>query len=429
MTSSGRGDSPRLIAIMGSGETSPTMRGVHRRLIDRYGAPPVPAAMLDTPFGFQMNADELTAKAVEFFRVSVQREINVAGFRSAEAIGSLAYENTLRILEAARYVFAGPGSPTYALNQWMPSAIPELLKQKVTGGGCICFASAAALTLGMLSVPVYEIYKVGNDVSWVEGLDLLGVAGIKAAVIPHYNNQEGGTHDTRYCYLGEQRLRVLEELLPPDAFILGVDEHTACVLDLDSGSFSVDGIGEVVIRKQRGEQRFGPGTASDLSELGARTTGRFEPADAEWIGPAGSESGFPFSAEVAEITRTFDSARQSRDNERAADALLALDALLWEWSRETFGTDEFDRARRKFRSMIADLGSDAHAASSDADERTITPFVEALLEIRERARTQMRFEEADSIRTVLEKSGVQVRDDRDVTRWSLEPKSRPQKPL
>jgi cysteinyl-tRNA synthetase len=79
--------------------------------------------------------------------------------------------------------------------------------------------------------------------------------------------------------------------------------------------------------------------------------------------------------------------------------------------------------------MIAELGSDAHAASSAADERTITPFVEALVEIRERARAQMRFEEADSIRTVLEKSGIQVSDDRDVTRWSLEKKSRPQKPL
>jgi hypothetical protein len=121
---------PRLIAIMGSGETSPTMRAVHRRLIDRYGAPPVPAAVLDTPFGFQMNADELATKAVEYFRVSAQRAITVARFRSADDIGSLAYENTLRALEEARYVFAGPGSPTYALNQWRPSAIPELLREK-----------------------------------------------------------------------------------------------------------------------------------------------------------------------------------------------------------------------------------------------------------------------------------------------------------
>jgi hypothetical protein len=429
MSRPGIGTLPRLIAIMGSGETSPTMRAVHRRLIDRYGAPPVPAAMLDTPFGFQMNADELTTKAVEYFRVSVQRDIAVAGFRSADAVGSLAYQNALRTLEAARYVFAGPGSPTYALRQWRASAIPERLKDKVTGGGCICFASAAALTLGLLTLPVYEIYKVGGDLSWVEGLDLLGAVGITAAVIPHYNNQEGGTHDTRYCYLGERRLRVLEDLLPEDAFILGVEEHTACVIDLDAGTFSIDGIGEVVVRKRRREQRLGPGTTAALDELGMGDARHFDAVGEHWVEPSGGESAFPFSNEVAGITDAFDNARQSRDLEGTADALLAFDALLWEWSRETFGTDEFERARQKFRSMIAELGSDAHAASSAAEERTITPFVEALVEIRERARAQMRFEEADSIRTVLEKSGIQVSDDRDVTRWSLEKKSRPQKPL
>ena len=58
---------------MGSGETAPTMAKVHRELISRMGPSPVPAAMLDTPFGFQENADDITAKAVDYFRESVQR--------------------------------------------------------------------------------------------------------------------------------------------------------------------------------------------------------------------------------------------------------------------------------------------------------------------------------------------------------------------
>ena len=66
---------PRLLAIMGSGETSPTMSKVHRSLFERLGPAPVPAVMLDTPFGFQENADDITAKAVAYFRESVQREI------------------------------------------------------------------------------------------------------------------------------------------------------------------------------------------------------------------------------------------------------------------------------------------------------------------------------------------------------------------
>jgi cysteinyl-tRNA synthetase len=76
------------------------------------------------------------------------------------------------------------------------------------------------------------------------------------------------------------------------------------------------------------------------------------------------------------------------------------------------------------------VGGDAQGASTDADTKTVSPFVEALLEMRNRARAQERFEEADAIRTVLGKSGIQVRDDRSNTTWSLEPeqKDRPQKP-
>ena len=55
-------------------------------------------------------------------------------------------------------------------------------------------ASAAALTLGAVTIPVYEIYKVGEEPRWLEGLDLLGPAtGLRAAVVPHYDNAEGGT--------------------------------------------------------------------------------------------------------------------------------------------------------------------------------------------------------------------------------------------
>jgi len=107
------------------------------------------------------------------------------------------------------------------------------------------FASAAALTLGVATVPVYEIYKCGEDPHWLEGLDVTSAAGLRAAVIPHYDNNEGGTHDTRFCYLGERRLSKMEKDLPDGVFVLGVDEHTACTFDLDAGTASVEGRGVV----------------------------------------------------------------------------------------------------------------------------------------------------------------------------------------
>src|SRR5215213_1756103 len=103
---------PRILPIMGSGETAPTMSKVHRGLLARLGPPPVPAVLLDTPFGFQANADDLVARAVEYFAESVRADISVAGFRSATDVGPVEYETMLNRVRDARYVFAGPGSPS-----------------------------------------------------------------------------------------------------------------------------------------------------------------------------------------------------------------------------------------------------------------------------------------------------------------------------
>ena len=61
-------------------------------------------------------------------------------------------------------------------SQWRGSQVPTILAEKVRGGGCVTFASAAALTLGAVTVPVYEIYKVGEEPRWLEGLGLMAEA-------------------------------------------------------------------------------------------------------------------------------------------------------------------------------------------------------------------------------------------------------------
>src|SRR5258708_7359837 len=131
---------------MGSGETSPTMTSVHVDLFARLGRPPVPAVMLDTPFGFQENAGEIAAKAITYFRENVQREISVASSRGEPWAGPRDYETMLARVREARYVFTGPGSPTYALRQWRDTALPGLLADKLREGGCLVFSSAAAAT-------------------------------------------------------------------------------------------------------------------------------------------------------------------------------------------------------------------------------------------------------------------------------------------
>ena len=70
---------PRILTIMGSGETAPTMVSTHRKLTAMLPKP-VKAVLLDTPYGFQENAPELATRAVEYFRNSVNVDITVAGF-------------------------------------------------------------------------------------------------------------------------------------------------------------------------------------------------------------------------------------------------------------------------------------------------------------------------------------------------------------
>ena len=76
---------PRILTIMGSGETTPTMARVHRLVLDRLGERPVPAVVLDTPYGFQENADDITDRAVDYFRATVGAPFGIASFRSADA--------------------------------------------------------------------------------------------------------------------------------------------------------------------------------------------------------------------------------------------------------------------------------------------------------------------------------------------------------
>ena len=404
-------DPPRLLTIMGSGETSPTMLKTHRRLLEQV-AGVGPAVLLDTPFGFQENAADIAARAVDYFRDGVGHSIRVAGWRSADD-DQVAYEEMLAAVRGAGYVFAGPGSPSYALRQWAPTPVPELLTAKLRDGGCVTFASAAALTLGVATVPVYEIYKVGEDPRWLEGLDLLGPAtGLSAAVIPHYDNAEGGTHDTRFCYLGERRLARLERELPPGAFVLGVDEHTACILDLVAQTATVEGLGHVTIRRAGQSRQLPAGTTVALAELGegggagevvSAGAGSFEKA------PADGHDQSPLLETTAELEKAFEAALAAHDVRAAVAAMLELEDALVAWSRDTLQSDEPDRARAVLRSMIVRLGQ----------LTDIAPLADALLELRDRARAERRFDESDWVRDRLVGFGIEVQDTPEGSTWRL----------
>jgi hypothetical protein len=345
------------------------MTKVHRQLLKRLD--PVLAVSLDTAYGFQANVPQMTEKISEYFATSLRVPISSLHFTKFEGSSEVARAAVRQDVRAANYVFAGPGSPSYALYQWAPLGLAEDLRGTLQSGGVLCFASAAALTLGSLTVPVYEIYKVGASAHWLEGLDVLSEFGIRGAIIPHYDNAEGGNYDTRFCYLGEERLVELERQLPEDTGILGIDEHTAGLLDLEHQTLTVMGKGGVYWRRDGQTRTFDSGSVTPLAELQS-----FEP-------------------EVAGVA-TFSTPE--------LDDVASLAALAAKGGPESIDA-------------IARLARLAQSGGSDRIDPT--DLVNGLLALRVSARDAKDFALADQIRDVLAASGIEVMDTPDGSTWTV----------
>ncbi|GDX15125.1 hypothetical protein LBMAG03_12240 [Actinomycetes bacterium] len=431
---------PRILAIMGSGETAPTMVSTHRRLTSLLPSP-VRAVVLDTPYGFQENAPELAQRAVDYFATSVNVDLRIAGLTRmqtndhGESADAVTIEKGLRMIDDADYVFAGPGSPTYSLRQWNNTPLRAMLIQKLTSGGVVTFASAAALTLGRRTVPVYEIYKAGVDPYWLEGLDILGEFGIRATVIPHFDNAEGGHHDTRFCYLGERRLQILERHFDDDEFVIGVDEHTGLVIDFDREVAEVVGNSTVTLRKNSQQRTWGKGDSIPLTELRQPSWMATTNTDQRSPRTPSDASSIRRSADGAVDTATelepsslgaavdvhraaFDAAVDRMDADAAVGAVLALESAIRAWSADTLQSPDRDRAVATLRLMISKLGE--VATGGLRDPRSVAePFVSGFLAVRAVVRAEKRFDLSDLVRDQLLAAGIEVRDTKDGVEWVL----------
>ena len=409
------------IVLMGSGEMTATMVEVHKGLLDHLPESPR-AAFLDTPAGFQLNVDQISRKAVEYFQTHVRHPLSIASFKSHAASADYDARQAFRILRESDYILIGPGSPTYAVRQWKDSPVPEILTQCVDNGGCLVAASAAALTVGRLTLPVYEIYKVGHDLHWVEGMDILGQFGFQLVVIPHWNNAEGGNHDTRFCFMGEPRFRELESLIPEKVSVFGLDEHTACILDFENSQGEIKGIGRATLRTSDGEFAFKSGDRFPLEIL------RGENADPYWKSalpesqPQQKNSGSEpdsFWDKVHDLESGFHNGLEQHDSREAANALLELDRTIWQAQTELENEEFITQARETLRDLIVLLGTEL-ASSPRNEVACLAPLVESLLELRKKFRTNKQWAEADAIRDILQSVNIKVEDAQKGSRWRLE---------
>jgi len=416
------------IVLMGSGELTATMVEVHKEQLDRCGASPK-AVFLDAPAGFQLNVDQISRRAIDYFKKRVGYPMTVASLKSAEDSTAYEAETAYHQLREADFILIGPGSPTYAVRQLQATPIPDILVDKVRSGGCLVAASAAALTMGRMTLPVYEIYKVGQDLHWVEGMDILGALGFNLVVVPHWNNAEGGTHDTRFCFMGEARFDRLAAMLPEDVSIIGIDEHTACIIDFDSGDARVRGIGSVLLRHGGREMIFEKGDRFPIDVLRGESidTDRTRPPrdnpKATRMDSKGADARFWDT--VHSLRKSFLAGIEHYDAKAIVNALLELDRTLWQAQADLENEEFIIQGRETLRDLIVLLGPALKSRSADP-VAALTPMIDELITLRNSFRQTRQWEAADAVRNSLERVGIIIDDTPEGARWrSASAKSNP----
>jgi len=255
----------------------------------------------------------------------------------------------------------------------------------------------------------------------VEGINILEHFGFNLVVIPHWNNAEGGTHDTRFCFMGGSRFEKLESLLPEDVSIFGLDEHTACLIDLESDEAVIKGLGTVVLRRQGTEMVFAKGDRFSLDILRGEDLGKdWQPVVrkqtvSEAVSEIEEES---FWDRIHAIETAFRAGLEQDDAKETTNALLELDRTIWQGKQELEQEEFISQAREVLRDIIVLLGMRLEASPKDR-ANCLAPLVEDLLKLREKFRQNHQWQEADAVRDSLQRADILVEDTEEGTRWRL----------
>lgn len=263
---------PGTVILFGSGETAPSGRRIYDEL---FATLPIPirSAILETPAGFEPNSAWVAQQVADFWATRLQNyrlRTTIIPARKKGTFGSPDNPEILTSLYTANLIFSGAGSPTYAVRQLRDTLAWQVLHAAHRMGTAVVFASASTLAASRYTMPVYEIYKVGEDLHWRDGLDFFGAYNLELIFVPHWNNNDGGAVlDTSKCYLGQSRFDQLRAMLPTStATIVGIEEHTALWVEVATATCRVMGQGSVVVQQGDTQRAFATGMEFSISELG-----------------------------------------------------------------------------------------------------------------------------------------------------------------
>ena len=143
-------------------------------------------------------------------------------------------ERVLAQVSRAAWLFAGPGARPTRSASGTARPWSERSATSSTAAARSCWAAQPRSPLGAGRCRCTRSTRSEQRPTGPTGSTCSPASStLPVAVIPHYDNAEGGTYDTRFCYLGEERLRAPRDAsCPTSAAVLGVDEHTAVIVDL-----------------------------------------------------------------------------------------------------------------------------------------------------------------------------------------------------
>jgi hypothetical protein len=260
-----------LIALLGSGETSLAGGRIFEAIAKQFACP-TRIAILETPAGFELNSSTVAGRIGEFLKNRLKNfnpRIDIIPARKRGTPFSPEDSQILQPLIDATLIFMGPGSPTYAVRQLKGSLAWDLVRARHRQGAALVFTSAAAIAAGAYVLPVYEIFKVGENVSIVPGLDLFGDFNLNLSIMPHWNNSDGGNEvDTSRCFAGLERFNQWCSMLPIGHTTVGLDEHTGIIINFSTGKCYISGMSSVTVFRVCNPLIFQAGAEFPIAELG-----------------------------------------------------------------------------------------------------------------------------------------------------------------
>ena len=381
------------------------MAKVHRAAMQRISSDVTPA-FLDTPAGFELNCDAITAKARDYFEQEFSLPLAIASFKNADTCSPEETARAMQVLRRANYIFAGPGSPTYCVRHWRETPVFETVIARLHAGAHVTFASAAAISLGAYSLPVYEIYKVGAALHWLEGLDLLGRFGFDLAVLPHWNNNSGAT------------------TIHPVALSATRDLNCCarCCQPAQSRSASTNTPPARSTSKRAPARSAAPGTVTVLRGDERQTFGSGESFAIDLLGATRADADAPRSTTHRPLDIAFHEALETARDPAAA--LSAMHILMDHLLRVPHDSSAEKQSFLMIREMIAQLAvwlefDPRLSASAKAEPEMSGKWLDLLVDLRSQLRAAKQWALADAVRNQLAANDVIIEDGPAGSTWRI----------